>query len=199
MSELNGMDPIGLLRAANPVPADEVPDASLARVSAKVQEHIMSHEQTTNPRPVVRRRTFALVGAAALTGVLVLAVVGFGGMLPGADKPGGDNGPGGGLASCMAYDPTTLPTFEVVFDGTITAITGNQITFAVNQGWKGASGSITLTAPDTTSVSLLGEMPDFQAGGRYLVTAASGNVNGCGYTLDYEAGAAAAWAAAFAS
>ena len=40
-------------------------------------------------------------------------------------------------------------------------------------------------------------MPDFEVGSRYLVTAAQGNVNGCGYTIDYDASEAAAWAAAF--
>jgi len=79
----------------------------------------------------------------------------------------------------------------------VTAVDGDQVTFDVNEGWKGADGSITLTAPDT-SVALLGETPDFQVGGRYLVTAAGSNINACGYTLDYDADTAADWAAAFA-
>ena len=41
-------------------------------------------------------------------------------------------------------------------------------------------------------------MPDFEVGGRYLVTAAGSNINACGYTLDYDADTAADWAAAFA-
>lgn len=200
MNEPSGLDPIDRLRAANPVPADDVPSASLARVSASVQEHIMTHDQTLTNQPAGRRRTLALLGAAALTGVVVLAVAaaGFGGQLPGGgqDQPGGGDLPGGGMASCLAYDPALLPTFEVVFDGTVTAVNGDQVTFQVNQGWKEASGSLTLTAPDA-SVALLGAMPDFAVGGRYLVTAASGSINGCGYTLDYDAGDAADWAAAF--
>lgn len=200
MSELSGLDPIGRLRAANPTPADGVPDASLARVSAMVQEHIMTHEQTLTSPPVVRRRTLALIGGAAVTGAfaLAVAVAGFGGALPagGGDQPGGGGVPGGGMSSCLAYDPGLLPTFDVVFDGTVTAIDGDQVTFAVNQGWRNASGSLTLTAPDA-SVALLGDMPDFEVGGRYLVTAASGSINGCGFTLDYSASAAADWAAAF--
>ncbi len=42
MTMPNGSDPLDRLRAADPVRADDVPDASLARVSASVQEHIMS-------------------------------------------------------------------------------------------------------------------------------------------------------------
>jgi hypothetical protein len=200
VNEPAGLDPIDRLRAANPAPADDVPSASLARVSARVQEHIMTHDQKNSPSPGARWRPLALLGGAALTGVLVLAVAaaGFGGQLPGGgqDQPGGTDVPGGGMASCLAYDPALLPTFDVVFDGTVTAVDGDQVTFGVNQGWKAASGSITLTAPDA-SVALIGPIPDFQVGSRYLVTAAAGNVNGCGYTLEYEAGEAADWAAAF--
>lgn len=196
----NGMDPIDRLRAANPVHVHDVPDASLARVSARVQEHIMTHDEKLITPPAGRRRTLALLGGAALTGVLVLAVTaaGFGGQLPGSGEgqPGGNDIPGGGMASCLAYDPALLPTFEVVFDGTVTAVDGDQVTFQVNQGWKAAAGSITLTAPDA-SVALIGAIPDFQVGSRYLVTAAAGNVNGCGYTLEWNAAESTDWAAAF--
>ncbi len=103
---------------------------------------------------------------------------------------------GGGLASCLVYDPANLPTFDVVFDGTVTARNGDRVTFDVNEGWKGADGNITLTAPEY-DMALVGAIPDFKVGGRYLVTAAGGNVNACGYTLDYDADTAATWAAAF--
>ena len=205
MSMPTGRDPIDRLRAADPVRADELPDASLARVSARIQEHIVTdiqHPTTTAPN----RRPLALLGGLVLAGAFALAIA-FGSNL-GAPAPGG--GPiaanptpsenpaaGGGMASCLMYDPATLPTFEIVFDGTVTAVDGDQVTFDVNEGWKGADGSITLTAPDT-SVALLGETPDFKVGGRYLVTAAGSNINACGYTLDYDADTAADWAAAFA-
>ena len=38
-----------------------------------------------------------------------------------------------------------------------------------------------------------------QHGRQHLVTAAGSNVNGCGYTLTYDADTAATWAAAFAN
>jgi hypothetical protein len=101
------------------------------------------------------------------------------------------------MASCLMYDPANLPTFEVVFDGTVTAVDGDQITFDVNTGWKGVGDTITLTAPDA-NIALTGPAPDFQVGGRYLITAAGSNINTCGYSLDYDADTAASWAAAFA-
>jgi hypothetical protein len=197
------IDPLDRLRAADPVRPDEVPAASLARVSARIQEHIVTDIQhTTTVTP--SRRPFAILGGVVAMAALALAVgigANFGLGSPGdvASNPGdpGNGAAGGGLASCLAYDPASLPMFDVVFDGTVTAVTGDQVTFDVNAGWKGADGSITLTAPDT-DVALLGEVPDFEVGGRYLVTAAGSAINACGYTLDYDADTAADWAAAFA-
>lgn len=78
----------------------------------------------------------------------------------------------------------------------VTAVDGDQVTFDVNTGWKGAEGSVTLRAP-VVDIALVGPMPEFKVGGRYLVTAAGSIVYACGYTLDYDAHTAAAWAAAF--
>jgi hypothetical protein len=198
-----GSDPIDRLRAADPIRADEVPDASLARVSARIQEHIVTDIQHTTAAP--GRRPFALFGGLALVGAVALAVVfgpGFGAQAPSgpiAANPTPSENPaaGGGMASCLVYDPANLPTFDIVFDGTVTAVDGDQVTFDVNEAWKGVDGNVTLTAPDV-DVALVGPMPEFEVGGRYLVTAAGSTINACGYTLDYDAATAAAWAAAFA-
>jgi hypothetical protein len=85
---------------------------------------------------------------------------------------------------------------DIVLDGTVTAIEGDQVTFDVNEGWKGAEGSITLTAP-VVDPALVGPLPAFEVGGRYLVTAYGTTINACGYTVDYDADTAATWAAAF--
>lgn len=204
MSLMNGSDPLDQLRAADPVRADGVSDASLARVSAKVQEHIMSDLQRNDPSTIrPTRGPLAVLGGLALAGALALAIAlsnGFGVQSPGpvgaVPTPSDDPGIGGGMASCIMYDPATLPTFEIVFDGTVTAVDGDQVSFDVNTGWKGVGDSITLTAPDA-NIALTGPAPDFKVGGRYLVTAAGSNINTCGYSLDYDAATAATWAAAF--
>jgi hypothetical protein len=204
MSMPTGRDPIDRLRAADPVHADDVPDASLARVSARVQEHIMTDNRRTPILPPTRG-PLAVIGGLAVAGAVALAIA-FGSGLgtpaptggPVAANPTPSENPaaGGGMASCLMYDPANLPTFDKVFDGTVTAVDGDQVTFDVNTGWKGAEGSVTLTAPNV-DVALLGPMPDFKVGGRYLVTTAGSNINACGYTLDYDAATAATWAAAF--
>lgn len=223
MSQPSGSDPFDRLRAADPMRADDVPDASLARVSARVQEHIMSDAQHT-PSTRRSRRPLALLGGLGLVGALALALAITLGTAPAQPQPGSianvptptadaptpgvdeptpgvdepvPADPGVGMASCLMYDPATLPTFDIVFDGTVTAVDGDQVTFSVNTAWKGVGDSITLTSP-SASIALVGPVPDFKVDGRYLVTAAGSDINACGYTLDWDAESAAAWAAAFA-
>ena len=218
MSIPTGQDPIDRLRAADPIHADDVPDASLARVTASIQEHIMSTQQND---PTVRhpRGPLAWVGGFAVVGAIALAFAialgnGLGAQTPppvaaiptptetsdasGNPDSSGNPAAGGGVASCLVYDPANLPTFETVFDGTVTAVEGDQVTFTVNEGWKNAEGTITLTAPQA-DIALTGPLPEFTVGGRYLVTAFGSTINACGYTLDYDAETAATWAAAFGS
>ncbi len=201
----SGSDPIDRLRAADPVRADDVPSASLARVSAKVQEHIVTDIQHSS-------RTFmtnplAKLGGLALAGAFALAIAlgsGFnlGGQAPdpigAVPSPSDDPTVGGGMASCLMYDPAMLPTFDKVFDGTVTAVDGDRVTFDVNAAWKGVDGSVTLTAP-AVEMALTGPLPEFKVGGRYLITTAGSTINACGYSLDYDAKTAGEWAAAFAS
>lgn len=213
MSQPNGPDPLDVLRAADPIEPADVPSASLARVSARIQETIMSDTQHSSSSRRARR-PIALVGAVGAVGALALVIaLGSAPGRPGAspiavvpstppteaptDAPSVDpNSGGGGMASCIRYETSILPTFDIVFDGTVTAVDGDQVTFDINTAWKGVDGSITLTAP-SASVALVGPMPDFTVGGRYLVTAAGSNINSCGFTLDYDAATAASWAAAF--
>ena len=168
--------------------------------------------------PTVRqpRGPLVWVGSLALVGVFALAIGvalanGLGGQtLPpvaviptpsgapvGSSDPvdSGNPAAGGGVASCLVYDPANLPNFDSVFDGTVTAIADDKVTFKVNEGWKGADSSITLTAPQV-DVAISGCCP---CRGRVLVTASGSTISACGYTLDYDADTAATWAAAFGS
>lgn len=204
MNTQSGFDPIERLRERNPVHAEEVPSASLARVAAKTQENIMTDLERTNaPRS---RRSFALVGSLAAAGALALVVAlgaspaprvpGPVAVVPTATVAPTDPGiGGGGMAMCIAYDTALLKTFDVVFDGTVTSIDGDQITFTVNEAFKGPDSTVTLTNPDGNSIALNGAI-DFAAGERYLVSASEGNISSCGFTLPYDADETAAWKAA---
>jgi hypothetical protein len=202
----------------DPIPTDDVTEASLARVAARIQEQIMTDKQHD---PTVRqpRGPLVWVGSLALFGVFALAIGialanGLGTQTPPpvaviptpSEAPVGSSDPvdsgnpaaGGGVASCLVYDPANLPTFDSVFDGTVTAVDGDQVTFKVNEGWKGADGSITLTAPPV-DIAISGPLPAFTVGSRYLVTSSGSTISACGYSLDYDADTAATWAAAFGS
>ena len=63
-------------------------------------------------------------------------------------------------------------------------------------GWKGVQDTVTLTAPKS-NIAITGPAPEFEVGGRYLVSASGDLINTCGYTLPYDAETAASWAAAF--
>jgi len=85
---------------------------------------------------------------------------------------------------------------DFAFDGTVTAVDGDRVTFTVNSSFIGdASGSVTLTAPDTSQTALEGGIP-LEQGGRYLVSGDDGIVWGCGFTQAYSDAAAAEWASA---
>jgi hypothetical protein len=185
---------------------------------AVIEEHMMNDKQRD---PTVRqpRGPLVWVGSLAVFGLFALAIGialanSFGAQTPPpiavvptpsetpveSIDPAESANPaaGGGVASCLVYDPANLPTFDSVFDGTVTAVDGDQVTFKVNEGWKGANGSITLTAPQVDT-AMSGPLPAFKVGGRYLVTSSGATISACGYSLDYDADTAATWAAAFGS
>jgi hypothetical protein len=132
VSTPNGVDPLDRLRLADPVHVDDVPDDSLARMRATVQERLqMSNNLRRDPTTVrPTRGPLALVGGLVLTAGLAFAFAmtsGFGligtqspppvAVVPSPSEDPG-NAAGGGAASCLVYDPANLPTYEVVFDGT---------------------------------------------------------------------------------
>ncbi|MEO7229494.1 MAG: hypothetical protein ABIZ30_02750 [Candidatus Limnocylindrales bacterium] len=213
MTEKPGLDPMDLLRAVDPVDPLDVPSASLARVSARVQENIMNDHRSApaDGRPVRTTARLAIFGAA-FAALALVAIVGlpkmFGAdptqvaVIPTAGVPTDappDSGPitgGGGMAMCIQYDHSILVTFGLVFDGTVTAVNGDQVTFAVNAGFQGAEESeITLTNP-AGELSADGSV-GLEVGARYLVAGNESTIVGCGYTQPYDPAEAAAWAAAF--
>ena len=210
MTDKPGLDPIDVLRAVDPVDPLDVPSASLARVSARVQENIMTDHRSApaGGRPARPTARLAIFGAAlALVAIVGLPTM-FGGgpaqvaVVPTAGVPTDappDDGPitgGGGMAMCIQYDHSILVTFGTAFDGTVSAISGDQVTFTVNTGFKGAAESeITLTNP-AGELSADGSV-GLEVGARYLVAGNESTIVGCGFTQPYDAAEAVAWAAAF--
>ena len=146
----------------------------------------------------IARWTIAASGIA-LAAALVAALT-IGGVAP-ASPPAGNNGGGGFAGMCLAFTMEDLQQRDFAFDGTVTAITGNQATFTVNDGFWGVEdgASVTLQADlmigDPNVVALEGG-PQLIVGERYLISGDETFAWSCGYSVVYDEATAATWAAA---
>ena len=189
-------DPLDELRRANPVDADRLPSASLARVRARVQEAVNVEEQRKNPPAGVRRRLPAWaagLGATGLAAVVVAAIVIGRGGTPIA-TPSPSTGPGS--AMCVEqYSLDTLKHRGFAFDGTVTSISGDEVTFSVGERYLGSGGAlVTLSATGMTGTTITSAGgPNLALGERYLVAGDDHFVWACGFTQPYDAGVAAQW------
>lgn len=191
MSDGQRPDPLAELRRSDPVQSSPAPSDSKARVWARIQEATMD-----NPRPERSRHMAWAAGfaAAAVAGVAAVPLL----LNPGTPAPAPSHDPGTGIGSCVeVYSPEAVTSRDFAFDGTLTAIDGDQATFMVNEAFSGepASGSaVTLTASGMsgTSTSSAGG-PALTVGERYLVAGDDTFVWACGFTQPYDESVAAQW------
>jgi hypothetical protein len=193
MNEQLEPDPLDALRAADPVDADRLSSASLARIRARVNEDVMTTRARRLPWGT---RTLGLgAGVAAIAAFALVVALGGRSPAPGA-TPGGSVGTGS--ASCVEpYSKTAITHRTFAFDGTVSAINGEQVTFTVGKAYRGAAGgTITLDAPGMTGTAITSAGgPNLAVGERYLVAGDDHFVWACGYTQRYDAAVAAEWAA----
>jgi hypothetical protein len=149
-----------------------------------------------------KRRRFALAASAAAVAIAVVASVA---VFSGGDTAPEENIAGGvpisSAAMCVEfYDLSTLPNRDIAFDGTLTAVDGENAVFSVGRWFTGGSGSeATLNAnglagsADGAITSIGG--PGLEVGQRYLVSGSGGFVWACGFTMTYDTAIANEWAA----
>ena len=136
------------------------------------------------------RRTGLLAAAAAAVAAVAIGVAVSGGD-PAGDGPGSSDAPttlaltvppGGAISSCMMFDVAILRDMSPAFAGTVTSVDGGTVTLDVDRWYRGGDADqVTVSQPDgQTSAALDGVA--FEEGKRYLLTAAQGVVNGCGYS-----------------
>jgi len=196
MNEHLEPDPLDALRAADPVDAERLSSASLARIRARVSEDVMTTPEPSRRRPWSPRSLGLGAGVAAIAALALVLAFGGRGNTPDI-TPGGSVGTGS--AACVEqYSPTTLTNRSFAFDGTVSAINGEQVTFTVSKAFRGAAGAtITLDAPGMTGTAITSAGgPNLAVGERYLVAGDDHFVWACGYTQAYDAAVAAEWAAA---
>ena len=195
MTEQERRDGLDELRSANPIDPDRLPSAGLTRMSVRMQE--MTMEATSDRCRWRRRLLLPSLAGVALVGIAVVAILGNRGPGP-SIVPGGSSNVGS--ASCVeTYGPTTLARRSFAFDGIVTAIAGDEVTFKVNVRYKGTAGdSITLTAIGMTGTAITSAGgPNLAVGERYLVAGEEHFAWACGFTQPYDSTIAAQWAAAF--
>jgi hypothetical protein len=88
------------------------------------------------------------------------------------------------MASCVPFDVTTLADMSTAFAGTVTEVSGTEVVLTVDRWFRPAdeaAGVVRLGLAEPNTSAMLDGV-EFTAGQRYLVTAANGTVNGCGFT-----------------
>lgn len=153
--------------------------------SLRAQE-LLERAMTTPSRT---RRPLLLAGAAS---VAVAAAVG-GVLLTQADPvapsgpttlalsvPGGDGGVS--MASCIPFDVAQLKAMSPAFAGTVTEVAGDSVTLDVDRWYAGGDADQVVVSQPGGGAAVALDGVAFEKGTRYLVTAAQGVVNGCGYS-----------------
>lgn len=200
--EGDDMQPIERLRSADPVDVVGLPESDSPQARALFEEITMSNApETPVLKPVKPRRPRMLALAAAGATFTVAAVTAAALALGGANDPApiaaDDPGPAGGsmLMCAEIYSLETLAARQVAFDGTLTSIEGDQLTFEVNEAFRGVDAdTVTIRGGDVVAgeTALVGG-PALKVGDRALVAGDAEFAWGCGFTQAYDEAVAASW------
>lgn len=183
------------LSRIDPVPSGLALDPFTSPRARDLLERVMETTEETSDaltdRPPVRGRwrTQIFVGAAtavvAVAAVLVVSLTSkdvprqtTGSTLSLSRAPGGTT-----ISSCLPFDVNILRDMPIAFAGTVTEVAADgAVRLHVDHWYKGGTATdVSLAVPGAnTSVALDGV--DFKTGSRYLVAAAEGTVNGCGFS-----------------
>ncbi len=151
-----------------------------------------------------RRRSRMLLGVAAA------AVVAVGGAVIVGNSGDGDGstevaagppielslGDSNVMSSCMVFDVALLADMSPAFAGTATSVEGETVTVTVDRWYTGGDAATVVLKGAAGSPALIDGF-EFVVGQQYLITAAEGNVNFCGYSGPATSELTAAFDAAF--
>ncbi|HET9444585.1 MAG TPA: hypothetical protein VFO65_14765 [Acidimicrobiales bacterium] len=209
-------DEIDRLRAADPVEPASLPSATDPGPRALFERITMTPATRTPPAgaalsttPPSPRRRPLLVGAAAAALAAVLAAGGWALTRDGgSERPAGNDAatgpisPGGpSTGSCVElYGLDTLPHRELAFEGTVTAVEGDAVTFTVGRWFRGdRTPEVTLQGAEglsglTSAGAGAGVGVGLRPGTRLLVAGDGGFAWSCGFTQPYDEAVARQWA-----
>ncbi|MGB5759729.1 MAG: hypothetical protein WBM50_22630 [Acidimicrobiales bacterium] len=107
-------------------------------------------------------------------------------------------GDGAAIASCPQFDIAVLADMSPAFAGTVTSVEGETVTLSIDRWYTGGDAATATLLASSGMEALIGGI-DFQTGQQYLITAAGGNVNYCGYSGPADVELTAAFDEAFGS
>ncbi len=189
---------LGRLDPMHPgVPVESVTTpSSRARMEQIMNTPVLDQEDsltTSTPRPTAidarRRRSWMLVSGVAAAAVLAIGgavIVGNRGGDGGGQVAAGPPlelslGDSGVMSSCIMFDVSILSDMSPAFAGTATAVEGESVTLTVDRWYAGGDAASVVLSGAGGSPALIDGF-QFEVGQQYLITAADGNVNFCGYS-----------------
>jgi hypothetical protein len=136
-----------------------------------------------------RRRSWTILGsvaaaaAIAVGGAVIIGNSGGDGGSQVADGPPLELslGNSSAISSCIMFDVAILADMSPAFAGTATAVEGDAVTLDVDHWYAGGDAATVLLHGSDGSPALIDGFT-FEPGAHYLITAADGNVNFCGYS-----------------
>jgi hypothetical protein len=169
--------------------------SSTARMEQIMNTPVLDQEDsltTSNPRPMpigARRRSWMLLGGVAAAAVLAIGgavIVGNRGDDGGTQVAVGPPlelslGDSGVVSSCIMFDVAILSDMSPAFAGTATSVDGETVTLSVDRWYAGGDAASVVLSGAAGSPALIDGF-QFEVGRQYLITAADGNVNFCGYS-----------------
>ena len=206
-------DPMERLRAADPA-AGSTSDPSLPHVRDTLEGILMTDTITPvrpdRPTSSARRTPWMLAAAALLVVAGIVAAVTLGGddattddlaarpAMPSNDGESVDPGQSQVTSCVESYDLTTLANREYAFDGTVTSVDGQDMTFTVEEWfapgpYDGAADTVTLDHQDLAGMLFAPEGPALEPGTRVLVAGDGGLVWSCGFTQLHDPAVAEQW------
>jgi hypothetical protein len=190
---MSEFDERGRLRGADPVDPRAIPSADDPGPRALRERIVMSETDVT-------RRRVPMIAAAATAVVLVAGGTVFatrgGAPAPVPIEPG-PIAPGISAMCVELYSLETLAAREFAFDGTVTEVNGDAISFDVTEWFHGGEGdAVSLEGALTLSgLSTAGDAVPIEPGTRLLVAGDDTFLWGCDFTQPYDASVAADWRA----
>jgi len=189
---------LGRLDPMHPgVPVESVATpSSRARLEQIMNTPVIDQEDSLSasippPTPITarRRRNWMVLG-----GVAAAAVVAIGGAVIVGNR-GGDGGTqvaagpplelslgdSGVMSSCIIFDVAILSDMSPAFAGTATSVDGSAVTLTVDRWYTGGDADTVELQGSSGSPALIDGF-EFVVGQQYLITAADGTVNFCGYS-----------------